>query len=201
MNIAFDIDDVLTDPLYKNFNTNFVEAYFAKTGKRFNLLNDKETFFGKMYDWSKEEIEIFWNMEGENYLRNVPVREGAKELLEALKKVGHNNYAITQRFALKQYEISFDWLTRNGLVFDELIVNAKDKIDVCKDKKIDIIIDDRVSTCNKLIENGVRACVMNIPTNLTEETTAPRVDTFMQYATVIGKLDAQIKKDKELTQN
>lgn len=189
MNIGFDIDDTLNNPLYENFNTKFVDAYFKEIGKSFNLINPKETFFGKMYDWSKDEVDAFWSMRGEDYLKNVPVRKGAKEILSELKKSGHKIYIITQRYITNPYNLSFEWLTKNGLVFDELIVNAKDKIEICKDKKIDIMIDDRVSYCDGLIANGVKACVMNTPANQSEQTTALRVNSFKEFYDIIKRLE------------
>lgn len=183
MNIGFDIDDTLTDN--ENYAQAFCENYFKRNNLNFNLVYKNTSLLTKMFDWSKEDFEKFWNIEGENFLSNAPVRPETKKVFEILKENGHKIFIITQRFFTKPYELSFNWLQKHGLKFNKLIVDAKDKVVACKEYKIDYFIDDRISTVEKLREAGINALVLNTYFNIDEQSTAPRVESLSSYLDII----------------
>lgn len=183
MNIGFDIDDTLTDN--EGYAQAFCENYFKKNNLNFNLVCKNTSLLTKMFDWRKEDFEKFWNIEGENFLSNVPVRPEAKKVFEILKENGHKIFIITQRFFTKPYELSFNWLKKNGLNFDKLIVDAKDKVTACKEYEIDYFIDDRISAVEKLREAGINALVLNTYFNFDEQSTSPRVESLSSYLDII----------------
>ena len=159
----------------------------ARADKKFNLKDPQDSWFPNMFDWTKEDIDEFWEKEHVNFLGNLPVRLFAKSVLQQLHNEGHKIIIVTQRYISDAFEISNKWLNDNGLVFDKLTVNAKDKVAVCKQENIAAFIDDRVATCNGLSENGINAFVMNVPKNLNEQTTCPRVDSFVQFYEGLNK--------------
>ncbi|MBQ8730739.1 MAG: hypothetical protein IJY81_06120, partial [Lachnospiraceae bacterium] len=95
MNIAFDIDGVLTD--FEFFLDTFGKKYFSKrkkyrindgvssssVSKRFGYSNDWDVRFYARY--------LFW------YARKYPIRENAATVINTLKKEGTKIYLITAR--------------------------------------------------------------------------------------------------------
>ncbi|MCI8392321.1 MAG: hypothetical protein HFJ23_00125, partial [Clostridia bacterium] len=74
----------------------------------------------------------------------------AKETISKLRKAGHEVYIVTARdseFHDNPYKLSKEWLDKNNIEYDKLIVNARDKAKICKDEKIDVFIDDKTSNC------------------------------------------------------
>lgn len=53
-----------------------------------------------------------------------------------------------------------DWLNKNDIYFDKLIVNARDKKRVCIEENIDILIDDSISNCKNVITSGISAIMI-----------------------------------------
>jgi len=183
MNIGFDIDDTLTD--LKVYNKAFCEKEFKLTGKNYKVINENSGFIKEMYSWSASEFDEFWHKVKQQFLENLPVRENAKITLETLKKHGHKIIIITRRFTNNPYERSEKWLKKNNLPYDKLIVNAGNKIDACKQNKIDFFIDDDIKTCENLNKNGIKAVVMNNVFNVNNKTTSPRVNSLEKFLHIV----------------
>ena len=59
------------------------------------------------------------------------IRDNVKETILKLKNKGYKIYIITSRskeYHKDSYQISYDWLVKNEIYFDELIVNVNDKL-------------------------------------------------------------------------
>ena len=52
--------------------------------------------------------------------------------------------------------MSKDWLDKNNIYYDELIVNARNKLEVCQRENIDLFIDDQLANCTKVSEAGIK---------------------------------------------
>jgi uncharacterized HAD superfamily protein len=187
LNIGIDIDDTITNNEF--YAQNFCERYLEKWGMKRELINPKTSLLSIMFKWEEGEFEEFWKREGMNFLRNTPVRSCAQTVLQRLKNEGHNIYIITQRYIEGAYDFSYEYLTQNGIVFDELIVEAKDKLDKCKEYGIDIFVDDRIATCEKLNANNILCYVMNTYFN-DQPTSAPRVKNFADFYYKVNQLSS-----------
>ena len=194
MRIGFDIDDTLTNNEY--YAQKFFTDYIKKNRLRFKLINPDTNLLTKMFDWSKDEFDIIWNKVGYQFLSNVPVVKDAVKTVNLLKAAGHEIYIITQRYSLNPYEISKKWLEDNNISYDVLIVNAKDKINACKDNFIDFYIDDRFSTCDNLNKNGIKTYAINTYFNGGEFCTSPRVNSLTEYAQIV--LGKKNEENREL---
>ena len=53
----------------------------------------------------------------------------------------------------------------NSIVYDELIVNANDKIEISKEKEIDLFIEDSYETCAELEKIGIKSILMTTRMN------------------------------------
>ena len=57
------------------------------------------------------------------------------------------------------------WLTKNNIVYDELFLTDafkhNEKAKICKEKQIDIMIDDSLNVCKECSNIGVKALLFN----------------------------------------
>ena len=155
MRIGIDIDGVLTD----------VERFQLDYGSKYWFENNLGGFVNpnayRVYELFGNDIELnkkFWNLHREIYGVNGNIREFASEVIKKLKEKGNEIYIITARYFTdedsKQGEdtrkIVRDWLKNNGVIYDKLIFSGEDKLQLCLDNKIDLMIDDSVENINNI---------------------------------------------------
>jgi len=71
-------------------------------------------------------------------------------VIHNLKELGHTIIIITARtdeFHDNPYRQSKEWLEKNNIEYDKLVVNARDKGMACIEEKIDLYIDDNLNNC------------------------------------------------------
>ncbi len=86
-----------------------------------------------------------------------------------LKKQGHKIILITARFPSDKFdieELTIQWLKDNKINYDELIVNAQDKVEVARKKQIDIFVDDSIRNCEKVSEVQIETFIMDTIINV-----------------------------------
>ena len=105
-------------------------------------------------------------------------------MLQKLKDEGHTIFIITKRFSNKPYERSIKLLTKNKLPYDKLIINAGNKLEACKNNKIDLFIDNSISICDNLNKNGIKAYVINTYYNKYKKTISPRVNSLEEFSNI-----------------
>ena len=119
--------------------------------------NDGNIYQAK-YGFTYEELKYFLKDIQESITNKAIPRENAKETISKLRKAGHEVYIVTARdseFHDNPYKLSKEWLDKNNIEYDKLIVNARDKAQICKDEKIDLFIDDKASNCIDVSNIGV----------------------------------------------
>lgn len=81
----------------------------------------------------------------------------AKQVISALSKK-HNIYAITGRGITlpEEIDITKQRLNEENIKFKKVVYSASDKLKICQDLKIDIMIDDLVTTIESLANNGIK---------------------------------------------
>lgn len=164
MNIGIDIDDTLTDIRDK---LNLVaEKYANELGKENKNEEDKYVednnngnVYQIKYGFTYEELKYFLSVIHEGITKKEEPRKNCVEIIRRLHNEGHKIYIITARdseFHEDPYKLSKDWLDKNNIYYDELIVNARNKLEVCQRKNIDLFIDDQLANCTKLSEAGIK---------------------------------------------
>lgn len=154
MNIGLDFDGVIFDS----------EKMFRAYSKIFNIKidGDKELDKGelkaqKRYNWDQEKFDMFLEECLLDILRDAPVMPCAKKVLNAMAKK-HNLYAITSRGALdlKEIDVTEERLKIENLPFKRVVYSSLNKLEACKELKIDLMIDDLYDTIKTLSENGIK---------------------------------------------
>lgn len=172
MNYGIDIDDTISKTADK----------FIEYGKVFNKevlkrgYNDKLSeipdhyYLKYIFGWNEAEEMKFLEEYGyyKKMIENVEVKENVKQTLKTIKENGNNIYLITARFITDKFsvnDLTKNWLEKNDIPFDELIVDANDKAKICKDKEIDIFIDDSYKNCVQVANQGIKTYLMTTELN------------------------------------
>lgn len=164
MKIGIDIDNTITE-VQEELN-NAAYEYAIKLGKNINnaenffedIKNNVDTYKNK-FQFSYDELKYFLKNIQEEITNNAVPREKVVEVISKLKKLDHKIYIITARdseFHDDPYNLSKNWLDKNNIEYDKLIVNAREKAPVCKDEKIDLFIDDQLNNCLDIAKIGIK---------------------------------------------
>lgn len=168
MKIGIDIDNTLTKVQEKLNKAAF--DYANSLGKNIkdcnismkDINNDGDTY-RKNFKFNNEELKYFLKEIQENITNNASPRENAKEVIDKLKNDGHQIYIITARdseFHDDPYMYSKNWFDKNKIYYDKLIVNARNKKDVCEKEEIDLFIDDQPNNCLQILNAGIKAIMI-----------------------------------------
>lgn len=84
---------------------------------------------------------------------------GAKEVIQKLKKMGHKLIIISSRGTEtnEMIDIVIDKFKKENIKFDKYFWKEINKLKICKEENIDIMIDDSPSTCKKMADNRIKA--------------------------------------------
>ena len=158
MRIGIDIDGVLTD----------VERWQLDYGSKFYYERyQKEIVDFEGYDTNQifnvddKLDEEFWREYFKEYSLNVEARKFANEVIDKLKQDRHQIYIITARGSFLSHsadvmsieenqQIVLNWLKNNHINYDKIIFSPEDKLDICKENNIDLMIEDKVDNINKI---------------------------------------------------
>ncbi len=166
MIIGIDIDDTLT--FLQRIKIKTAQDYIKRNNLNYKLVKADGNLFSEMFDWPNEVCDKFWFEEADKMLASVKARDYASDTLKRLKEEGNKIVIVTARtkqWHKDPYKLSFDWLIKNNLCFDKLIVGKLDKTQTCIDEKIDCFIDDIPETLTKLQNVGIKTILMKNPHN------------------------------------
>ena len=159
MNIGIDIDDTISE----TFETllPYSQKYTIEDLKRESKVEIDSNLSNHFYivymnGWNELEATNFWSKYYGKILRELNIKKFAAEVIKNLKQQGNKIYLITARWDMPNdniKEITEKWLKEKQVEYDELIINASDKLKLVKDKGIDIFIDDSFNNCKTIADN------------------------------------------------
>lgn len=164
MRIGIDIDNTITQVQEKLNNAAY--EYAIKLGK--NIKNAENPFediknngdtYKKKFQFSYEELRYFLKNIQEEITNKAEPRTNSVKTINRLRKEGHKIIIITARdseFHDDPYILSKNWLDKNNIEYDKLIVNAREKGTVCKNENIDLFIDDQLNNCLDVLKQGIK---------------------------------------------
>lgn len=158
MRIGIDIDGVLTDieQWQLDYGSKF---YFEKYGKEIQNNEGYETT--EIFKVDSKLDDEFWTEYFKDYSINVDVRKLASEVIKKLKQDGNEIYIITARGSFLSHSanvmlfeenknIVLEWLKKNEIEYDKIIFSPEDKLSICIENNIDVMIEDKVDNINKI---------------------------------------------------
>lgn len=163
MNIGIDIDDTI------NNLCDILLEYGTKYNKDNNIEYDIQPDkydFNAAFGWNDENVQEFLSKYIEKCLKEVTVKEDAKKYIKKLKEEGNRIVIITSRNSEEcgpnVYKISEEWLKKNEIEADRIEQNCIQKVDKCRENKIDVFIDDNVDHCRDVSrELGINVILFN----------------------------------------
>ena len=175
MNIGLDIDNVVTA-----FDSAILREFLKedKNKRGSGIVNKKSTHIVRgMFDWSFDEVEQFFADKMEKIAVDLKARQNCKKYMDKLVADGHNIVLISHR-AFPDYvnpeKTTKDWLAKREIPYHKLVLSqSPDKTKECQENQIDIMVDDRVSQCKKMRENGICCILMLTKYNKTEKEDLP----------------------------
>lgn len=158
MRIGIDIDGVLTDieQWQLDYGSKF---YFEKYGKEIQNNEGYETT--EIFKVDSKLDDEFWTEYFKDYSINVDVRKLASEVIKKLKQDGNEIYIITARGSFLSHsanvmlfeenkKIVLEWLRKNEIEYDKIIFSPEDKLSICLENNIDVMIEDKPANINKI---------------------------------------------------
>lgn len=156
MRIGIDIDGVLTN--YEKFQLENLSKYYWNIHRK-KVIVSNSYYSSKIYNVTRDEDDKVWNKAIWEYMEEPP-RVYASEIIKKLKEDGNEIYIITARSSdvsyidnmtqQKMQDIVIKWLEKYDICYDEIIFSSENKTDVIKDKKIDIMIEDKPKNIDEI---------------------------------------------------
>ena len=153
MKYGFDLDDTLADTasVINKYAIKFDKEYLNGNGDLQDINNSKSYYyFAEGLNWNKDNIAKFFEIYYLDILKEVQIKPFVKETINKLKKEKNEVYIITarrKREGERVEKITNEWLKNNGILYDDLFINIKEKSKIVNQLKIDIFIDDSYENC------------------------------------------------------
>ena len=156
MKIGIDLDGVVIDS-ETTFRT-YEEIFDIDVLKGNNLINKKEPKFQARYNWTNEQEKEFIEKYFMTVSKESNMMSGFIGIYNLLKEQGHEFVVITARggFIKEMKDDAIRLLDENNIKFDKYYWNVEDKLEICKNEKVDIMIDDDWKIIKRLADNEVK---------------------------------------------
>lgn len=156
MKIGIDLDGVVIDS-ETAFRT-YEEIFDIDTLKGNNLINKEEPKFQARYNWTEDQEKEFIEKYFLKVSRESNLMSGFIGVYNLLKSQGHEFVVITARggFVREMKDDAIRLLEENNIKFDKYYWKVDDKLEICKNEKVDIMIDDDWKIIKKLADNQVK---------------------------------------------
>ena len=156
MKIGIDLGGVVIDS-ETTFRT-YEEIFDIDVLKGNNLINKEEPKFQARYNWTSEQEKEFIEKNFLAISKESNLMSGFIAIYNLLKKQGHEFVVITARggFIKEMKDDAIRVLQENNIKFDKYYWNVQDKLEICKNEKVDIMIDDDWRIIKKLADNEVK---------------------------------------------
>ena len=156
MKIGIDLDGVVIDS-ETTFRT-YEEIFDIDVLKGNNLINKEEPKFQARYNWTNEQEKEFIEKYFLTVSKESNLMSGFIGVYNLLKVQGHEFVVITARggFVKEIKDDSIRLLEENNINFDKYYWNVEDKLEICKNEKVDIMIDDDWKIIKRLVDNEVK---------------------------------------------
>ena len=158
MRIGIDIDGVLTD--IEKWQLDYGSKFYYENYNK-EIVNPKGYETNDIFNSTVECDDLFWDKYFKEYSIDVEARKFASEVISKLKQDGYEINIITARGSFLSHssdvmskeeneQIVKDWLKKNDIYYNSLIFSPEDKLDICIDNDINIMIEDKVDNINKI---------------------------------------------------
>lgn len=149
MKIGIDIDDTITNTTEK------IMEYVTNSGMDIDLGEDFCNYTYEQLDNYKKLIEKYI----EPIFSSVSLKDDCVSVINKMKNDGNLIYIITarsNRYSNNVYDLTVEYLSKNGIIYDKLLFGYENKKDICIVEKIDYMIDDNISVYDSLVDTHTK---------------------------------------------
>lgn len=155
--IGIDVDGVILD--YMVTVRAYAELYDYCDLHKNGVINREAMKVKERYEWTKEEVKYFADKYFVDLTKKCAFNPLAVDIIKKLKQEGYGLYIISNRGLIHEEAATIveEMFKAEGLEFDGLFWKVSDKLQVCLENDIKIIIDDSPDVCEKVVENDILA--------------------------------------------
>lgn len=177
--IGIDLDDTITNIQSEMRKYAII---FDMENNGHGIIDSSKYLVGEMYGWNRELLDKFFLTYRSKIVQEAKVRKHVIMNIKKWQKIGYKIIIITARNK-KYYDRPFDetyhWLKKHHVPFDDLIVDASDKKEVCIKMNVNYFIDDMPGTCNLVSElPNVKVFIMENGNNYCDNKMVTRITSF-----------------------
>lgn len=156
MKIGIDLDGVVIDS-EATFRT-YEEIFDIDTLQGNNLINREEPKFQARYNWTDEQEKEFIERYFLTVSKESNLMSGFIAVYRLLKEQGHEFVVITARggHVKEMKDDAIRILEENKIEFDKYYWRVEDKLEICRQENVDIMIDDDWKIIKRLADNQVK---------------------------------------------
>lgn len=184
MRIGIDIDDVITN------TSELVRIYVEKNDNNGDLKNYMEDIMKA--NMVTPKIEKFFEENAYNIFRDVNIKENAVEIIKKLLNSGNEVYIITSRGEIcckGSEKLTYDYFKKNNINYTKIFFDSFEKAKICKENKIDIMIDDSVKHCREIADKNIKSILFTSEVNKDILATVPRVSSWLELEEKINEIN------------
>lgn len=186
MRIGIDIDDTisLTNDALMNYAIEYDKNFVEGRGFR----NKNAHKFNEIFYWRSENVKDFFNyVQSTKLFLDLEPREDSIEIINKLYEKKNKIIFITRRDNKGISKgCTKKWLKKMGYKYHKLIMNATDKGEICKKKKIDLFIDDSPVHIYEALSENIDALLIETPKNKKEKN-LPKIKNWKEIYKYINK--------------
>lgn len=175
MRIGIDIDDVITDTSVS------MKDYINKYDESGEVTEHiEEVMRGEM---PTSNIKKFFADNSMKIFENAKVKDNASEVIQRLLDAGNEIYIITSRGEVKfknSVELTLKYFEHNNIKYTKILFDSFNKSQICKDNKIDVMIDDSEKYCKEIEKENIRSILFTSEVNKNINTTIERVNNWIE---------------------
>lgn len=193
MKIGIDFDGVILDT---ERGCNFYADYWSAFSLNKERKRSDSTMQEGCFDWTDEEIDYFYNNFYDDITKKSPFIVGAKEILTKLKEEGHELYVITLRGLYREQEQidAQNKLDELGVKFDGIFWSQRNKVELCKELGISVMIDDGEYNVEKFVNQDIT--VLYFKESQIREINSPNVRTVHSWMDIYRQIQELSKGGK-----
>lgn len=157
MRIGIDIDGVLTN--IEQWQLDYgSKVVFEKYNK--GIIASDEYYIKEIFNIEENLADKFWEEYFYGYVEKEPARKFSDEITHKLKEDGNEIYIITARYftdedskkGANMRTMVTNWLKEYNITYDKIIFSPENKLEICIENNIDLMIEDSPSNINKISE-------------------------------------------------
>ena len=185
MIIGLDIDDVI-------FKTSEALKSILDECEDEEILNHKLDIMRG--DTINSKVGQFLKDNGVPAMKKATPMENAAETIKKLREQSNKIILITARGNITfpgSEKVTFEVLNKNGIEYDEIIYNSKDKAEDCRKNNVNLFIDDSPKNCLE-VQQKLKIPVIGFKSDITskemERCNIRSVSTWIELLELINKI-------------